>query len=418
MKNIPHDFQLYLSDTVHVPAHQIRYYLRWVDRFLKSEALMSMPRTEAFEKFRSTLIDTTTAWQVRQACEAVKHYWFWLDRSHSLRENPRASDPQMTDLLDETRRLLRLQHKSYRTEQAYLGWIRRFLTYTKRVDRAEISQVHLRRFLSHLAVERHVASSTQQQAFNAVLFLFRFVLHKPVDDLRETIRARKPKRLPVVLSPADVHRLIRVLDEPSSLMAKIIYAAGLRLKECLSLRIQDLDFEAQTITVRRGKGQKDRVTLFPPAVHEDMRKHLGSVRGLYDKDRRLGRPGVPLPDALERKYPKAAFEWAWYWVFPSHGLSVDPRSGKSYRYHLFPGTLQRHTNRASRRLHLAPPATVHSLRHSFATHLIEAGYDIRTVQELLGHTNLQTTLIYTHVAQRNKTGVMSPLERLLQDTDP
>jgi integron integrase len=201
-------------------------------------------------------------------------------------------------------------------------------------------------------------------------------------------------------------------------MACIIYASGLRLHECPSLRVRDLDFDRQIVTVRSGKGGKDRVTLFPHCLHPEMRRHLDDVRHLYSSDRREKRPGVPLPFVLERKYPKAAFEWTWYWIFPSSRLSVDPRSGKPYRYHLYPTTFQKHICTAVRNLRMTQHATVHSLRHSFATHLIEAGYDIRTVQELLGHSNVQTTMIYTHVARKNKTGVISPLEKLAQPTEP
>ena len=202
------------------------------------------------------------------------------------------------------------------------------------------------------------------------------------------------------------------LPDPYRLMCELIYAGGLRMEECLSLRVMDLDFEQQTVTVRSGKGGKDRVTLFPTSIHARMRVHLDSVRVQYLEDRRLDRPGVPLPNALERKYPGAATEWLWYWVFPAHKLSADPRSGRPGRYHVYPTSLQKHVAGAVRSARLTRRATVHTFRHSFATHLVEAGYDIRTVQELLGHSNLTTTMIYTHVAERDKRGVISPLDRL------
>jgi site-specific recombinase XerD len=201
-------------------------------------------------------------------------------------------------------------------------------------------------------------------------------------------------------------------------MAGIIYASGLRLHECMNLRVRDLDFEQQILTVRSGKDGRDRITLFPPCLHPEMHRHLHDVRHLYSSDRRDKRPGVPLPFALDRKYPKASFEWAWYWIFPSSRLSVDPRTGKPYRYHLYPTTFQRHVNTAVRDLCMTKRATVHSLRPSFATHLIEAGDDIRTVQELLGHSSVQTTMTYTHVAMKNKTGVISPLETLAPPPGP
>ena len=215
----------------------------------------------------------------------------------------------------------------------------------------------------------------------------------------------------MVLARDEVRRLLEQLSGVSRLMTQLIYAAGLRLQECLELRVHDLDFCGEKLIVRRGKGQKDRVGLFPQGLHAQMLRHLKTVRHLYDEDQRLRRPGVSLPEALGRKYPSASHEWGWYWVFPSGRLAVDPRSGTSRRYHVLPSTLQRHVRRAAEQLELTG-ATVHSLRHSFATHLIEAGCDIRTVQELLGHSNLQTTMIYTHIAQRNKLGVESPFERL------
>lgn len=314
-------------------------------------------------------------------------------------------------LESEARRILRLQHKSYRTEQSYLAWIRRFLAYVGPTDE-DITKNHLADFLSHLTVERHVAAATQQQAFNAILFLYRWVLHVPVVGLTDTIRSHKPKRLPVVLTRDEVRHVLKVLADPYRLMAEMIYAAGLRLQECIELRVHDLNFEEESMTIRSAKGSKDRVALFPRSLHPRIRSHLENVRRLFDVDRRNGAPGVSLPYGIERKNVSAATSWGWYWVFPSPRLSVDPRSGRPTRYHVYPSTVQRQIGQAIRRAGITKPASVHSLRHSFATHLIEAGYDIRTVQELLGHSNVQTTMIYTHVATKNKLGVASPLDRL------
>jgi integron integrase len=270
----------------------------------------------------------------------------------------------------------------------------------------------LRRFLTDLAVERRVSAATQQQAFNALLFFFRHVLHAPVSGLEETLRAKRPRRLPVVLSQAEVLSILRFLPEPFALMARLIYGAGLRLRECLELRVRDLEFEREALVVRSGKGDKDRTTLLPCSIHEQLKRHLLEVRRLYEEDRREHRPGVPLPQALSRKYPSAGKDWSWFWIFPSRRFSLEPRSREIFRYHVFPSSLQKKIRQAVLALGIPKNATVHSLRHSFATHLIEAGCDIRTIQDLLGHNQVQTTMIYTHVAARNKRGIASPLDRL------
>ena len=407
-------FSAYLKNTAGISPRHIPHYLRWVGEYKRSKESDQPDRNQALQHFQNQLERTVESWRVNQALNAVRHYWFWKDRQDRKGSPVHKAGPGSEDLLTEAKRLLRLQHKSYRTEQTYLGWIRRFLTQVQPVVRTEIQAHHLRHYLSYLAVERRVSAATQQQAFNALLFLYRHILQVPIEGLAETIRARKPQRLPVVLTPREVGSLIDRLTAPYHLMAGIIYASGLRLRECLNLRVRDLDFEQQVLTVRSGKGDKDRITLFPPCLHSQMRRHLRDVRLLYESDRREEQPGVPLPFALERKYPNAPFEWAWYWIFPSSRLCVDPRSNKIYRYHLYTTTLQKHVRDAVSELGMIKRATVHSLRHSFATHLIEAGYDIRTVQELLGHTNVQTTMIYTHVARKNKTGVISPLEKLAQ----
>jgi integron integrase len=284
--------------------------------------------------------------------------------------------------------------------------------FLKDKDPKKITEEELKQFLSFLAVERKVSASTQQQAFNALLFLFRHILDQKVEGIAEAIRSRVKTRLPVVLDPEEIIQIFQNLIDPHRIVARLIYGGGLRLNECLNLRVKDLDFKASLLTVRSGKGDKDRVTLLPPSLHPDLNYHLKSVRIVFDDDRRKNVAGVSLPAALERKYPGAGIEWSWFWVFPSARLSLDPYSDKIRRHHLYPSTLQRQFKAAILKSGIGKNASIHTLRHSFATHLIEAGYDIRTVQELLGHSNIQTTMIYTHVARKNKLGIISPLEKL------
>jgi integron integrase len=366
------------------------------------------------EAFRRDVARVAEAHVVVQALEAVKHFRYWRRRSEDPSHTPPDASLQAhtTALVAEARRLLRLKQASYRTEKTYLRWVRRFLEYSRVRSAAQLREQHLKDFLTYLAVEHRVAKATQQQAFNALLFFYRMVLNQQVVWVRDAIRATPKRSLPVVLSRAEVQLILQRLSGRYRLMAQLMYASGLRLRECLGLRVQDLDFEGHGLVVRSGKGDKDRVTLLPPKVHDAIRAHLKEVRQLYDEDRSNDNPGVPLPGALVRKYPHAQTEWHWFWLFPSDRLSADPQTGRRYRYHVHAGSLQRHFRKAVLRSGIAKEASVHTLRHSFATHLVEAGYDIRTVQELLGHSNVQTTMIYTHVAASNKRGVVSPLERL------
>jgi len=329
-----------------------------------------------------------------------------------LPETPGPCDTQSAKLLRRTRDLLRVKRRSMETERSYLGWIGRFLEYTGKREPSLLTAADVRTYLTHLAVERRVAYSTQTQCFNALVFLYRYILDTPIDSLAETIRARGPKRLPVVLTLDEVRRLMCRIDEPYQLMCRIIYGAGLRLRECVNLRIHDLDFEQEELTIRGAKRDKDRMAIFPSVLHEPVRKQMDRAKRLYADDRRLDRPGVPLPGALERKKPGDRFRWEWFWLFPSPRVSADSRSGRPYRFHVHPTTLQKAVGKGVERAGIGKPATVHTFRHSFATHLVEAGYDIRTVQELLGHANIQTTMVYTHVATTRRRGVISPLERL------
>lgn len=315
-------------------------------------------------------------------------------------------------LLDQVRGKIRLKHYSIRTEQAYVDWIKRFILHFDKRHPREMGAAEVEAFLTHLAVAGKVAASTQNQAKSALLFLYKEVLEVELPWLDNVERAKAPKRLPVVLTRAEVQALLTRLSGTHWLMASLLYGAGLRLMECLRLRVQDVDFGRKEILVRDGKGFKDRVTMLPVALVAPLRAHLERVRELHRQDLAAGFGAVYLPYALERKYPGAARDWGWQYVFPSAKLAVDPRSGETRRHHVQDQALQRAIKQAVRDADLAKPATPHTLRHSFATHLLEAGHDIRTVQELLGHADVRTTMIYTHVLNRGGRGVASPLDRL------
>jgi integron integrase len=314
-------------------------------------------------------------------------------------------------LLDQVRMQLRTKQYSYRTEKSYIGWIRRFILFHGKRHPREMGAREIEAFLSHLAVNRNVASATQNQALNAILFLYRNVLEVDLPWLDNVTRAKKPKRLPTVLTRAEVRAVLAQLDGTPWLIGSLLYGSGLRLTECLRLRVKDLDFEMQAITVRDGKGSKDRVTVLPATTATPLKAHLDKVRLIHDIDLSKGSGAVYLPFALARKYPKAAMEWGWQFVFPSRGYIQDRLSGQQVKFHLHEKSFQRRIKQAVRAAGLTKPATSHTLRHSFATHLLQDGADIRTIQALLGHKDVTTTMIYTHVAGRGAQGARSPLDR-------
>ena len=313
-------------------------------------------------------------------------------------------------LLDSVRETIRRKHYSLRTESTYIDWIKRYILFHRKRHPAEMGAAEMEQFLNHLAVQKKVAASTQNQALSALVFLYREVLRKDFEWMENLERAKKPARLPIVLTEFEVHKVLAHLDGQLWLMASLLYGAGLRLMECVRMRVKDIDFEYRQITVRDGKGNKDRVTMLPEASLEPLKHHLEKVRSLHQQDLADGCGEVYLPFALERKYREAGKEWAWQYVFPAVKRSIDPRGGKKRRHHIDEKTLQRAVKHAVRRAQLTKPATCHTFRHSFATHLLEAGYDIRTVQELLGHKDVRTTMIYTHVLNRGGKGVRSPLD--------
>jgi integron integrase len=322
-----------------------------------------------------------------------------------------ASVPQGNPkLLDQVRDVIRLKHYSIRTEQTYIDWIKRYILFHGKRHPSEMGEDEVTAFLTFLAREGNVAASTQNQALSALLFLYKEVLKQEIGWLDSVERAKKPARLPVVLSTDEVHKIFAHLTGTHRLMAGLLYGAGLRLMECVRLRVKDIDFGYAKITVREGKGGKDRVTMLPINLATALERHLVKVKVQHEEDVEAGYGQVYLPHALARKYPNAETEWSWQYVFPSNRVSLDPRSGDLRRHHVEESSLQNAVKKAVRASGVAKPATCHSLRHSFATHLLENGYDIRTVQELLGHKDVSTTMIYTHVLNRPGIGVRSPLD--------
>ena len=316
-------------------------------------------------------------------------------------------------LLDRVREANRLRHGSRSTEKSYIAWIRRYIVFHGKRHPAEMGAAEVAQFLSSLAVDGKVAASTQNQALSALLFLYRHVLHQDLPWLEDVVRARRPKHLPVVLTRDEVRAVISKLAGTARLMATLLYGSGLRVLECARLRVQDVDFAMNQVVVRDGKGAKDRVTVLPAVAKEPLAQHLLRVKRLHDRDLALGGGWVELPWALARKYPNAGREWPWQWVFPATRLYVDQATGQRRRHHLHETVLQRAVLEAVRQAHLGKHATPHTFRHSFATHLLEDGRDIRTVQELLGHNDVSTTMIYTHVLNRGPSGVTSPADSVL-----
>lgn len=313
-------------------------------------------------------------------------------------------------LLDQMRDEMRRRHLSLRTEQTYLHWVKRYILFHGKRHPQDMGEAEITAFLTHLAKDRRCSASTQNQALAAVLFLYRWILRMPLAWIDDFQRAKRSKRLPVVMTGDECRRVLAQLSGPKWLMASLLYGAGLRLSECLGLRVQDLDFDRGQITVRNGKGAKDRVTMLPRSLVPALQIQLDRTRALHRLDLAAGFGEASLPYALAVKYPRAGYEWSWQYIFPAEKRSTDPYSGRQKRHHIFDDTLQRAVKQAIRSAGLSKPASCHTFRHSFATHLLERGQDIRTIQELLGHNDVSTTMIYTHVLGKGAQGVASPLD--------
>ncbi|MFZ2161124.1 MAG: integron integrase [Sideroxyarcus sp.] len=323
----------------------------------------------------------------------------------------KSTTPNPPKLLDQVRDRLRVKHYSIRTEQTYSGWIKRYIYFHGKRHPKDMGAAEIEAFLTYLAVEGNVSASTQNLAKSALLFLYREVLEIELPWLDNVTQAKVPKRLPVVLTVSEVQNVLSRLNGTHLLIASLLYGGGMRLMEAVRLRVKDVDFERREILVREGKGFKDRVTMLPEAVIDSLKAHMVRVKALHAEDLAQGYGEVYMPFALDKKYPAAGSDWSWQYIFPSKNLSVDPRSGKTRRHHVDEKGVQRAIKQAVRDAELTKPATPHTLRHSFATHLLQSGYDIRTVQELLGHSDVSTTMIYTHVLNKGGRGVVSPLDR-------
>lgn len=403
---------MFIGDKFKVSTFRIPYYLKWIkmyNEFSKNNGTGENYQAEFINSLNSKYQD----WQVTQADKAVSIYISFKRKNCNIKAKAViTNNTSWNNVIFNMKEEIRLQNKSLQTEKSYIYWAKKFSKYTCYKTPESVNQDDVKAFLTYLAVEKSVAISTQKQAFNAILFLFRHILDKQILNLDSVAKSKVKKRLPLVLSKIEIIKIIKHLENPYKLMAEIIYGGGLRLSECLNLRIKDIDFENNILTIRSGKGDKDRQTLLSKKAVFSLKEHIQKTREYYEGDCFENSPGVELPKALERKFPNAGKEWAWFWVFPSAKISVDPRSYIARRHHLYSSSLQKYFKEALRKSGIPKNASIHTLRHSFATHLIENGYDIRTIQDLLGHSNVSSTMVYTHVAIRNKLGVISPMDKL------
>lgn len=424
VQNILPGFQKFLIEKDLVPQKNVQYFAYWVNKFLdfarnKRIDFSSYQKTAIIEFLNTLRSDNRIQdWQLRQADDAIRLYYFHYLGTSENSVSGTAFFKDLPSLMHEVVRMIRLLHYSYSTERTYMQWIERFIKYSLQSAGKKIADVNaqdFRDYLSHLAVKQRVSASTQNQAFNAILFLFRHVLGKEAGDLDNTVRAKRGQKIPVVLTVEEVKNLFAHMTGKSLLIAELLYGSGLRLMELARLRVKDIDFEANTLFVRSGKGDKDRSTVLPAAVKDRLREHLEEVKSIHENDLAKEFGEVFMPDALSRKYPNAAKAWAWQYVFPSSRLSVDPRSGKVMRHHISDKMIQDAVKTALRKSGIPKHASVHTLRHSFATHLLQSGVNIREVQSLLGHKNVETTMVYTHVLRNMSNAPQSPLDALYKE---
>jgi len=419
------EFQRFLTISGFVSEKTAPFYAHWVSRFLDfSNRRKDLSGDLVVKVFLDYLKSHKQAedWQIEQANQAIQLYRGNFLHDHtsvssqsSVKKDTIFLDPK--EILIKMREAIRIKHYSYTTERSYLDWARRFLDYVTNKQKGNMSQVNpdsndVKDFLSYLAIKQRVSSSTQNQAFNALLFLFRDVLNIELGNLKKTVRAKRGPKLPTVLTVEETQELFKYVAGKSKLILQLLYGTGMRLMELARLRVQDIDFNSTALFVRASKQDKDRITMLPECVKDQLHTHLEKVRSLHEKDTQGGYGEVYLPNALERKYPNAGKEWRWQYVFPSSNLSVDPRSGKIRRHHISDKSIQTAMRNAVEKAGIVKHATVHTLRHSFATHLLINGVNIREIQSLLGHKHVETTMVYTHVLRDMANAPKSPLDNL------
>jgi integron integrase len=424
------EFQKFLIDKGFASERHAPFYALWVSRFLS--CLNSADGSDVGkrgEEFLSGLAENVNIadWQVNQARDALKLYIYHFENNGlaEISERANGSNKLAADkkrLVPAMREAIRIKHYSYKTERSYIGWVERFYEYTVNVKKKDLNRQgfdsgDVRDFLSHLALEQKVSSSTQNQAFNALLFLFRNVLMTGLEELNHTVRAKRGPKLPVVLSKEETGKVLNNASGDDLLYLQLIYGTGMRLMELVRLRVQDVDFDSNLIYIRDGKGNKDRATMLPGAVRERLRERIARTRAVHEKDAVSGYGEAFLPFALEKKYPNSGKDFKWQFVFPSAKLSIDPACRKIRRFHMSEKNVQTAMAGAVRKAGITKHATVHTLRHSFATHLLLDGVNIREVQELLGHEHVETTMIYTHVIRDMSNAPKSPLDKLYADNN-
>jgi len=395
----------YLKDQNSIPEKKIPFYVAWVRSYL--EFLGEREHSAKYLMLHiSQLERKLPEWQVGQAVEAINLYLI-NDRREGDQDLGEHTD--WSDLAKRFSDKLQTMRRARATVRSYLFWLHRFRSFIGK-DVPSLTPEDFEKYITHLAVKESVSFSTQNQAYNSLLFLYRFVLKQNMSQIKLPVKSQVPSKLPVVLTTQEIKRIFSYMEEDYRLMARLIYGAGLRLNECMSLRIKDIDLKKKVLHIQNGKGNKDRFTIIPETLVDDIRKEMEKSGTVFKQDRDENKPGVWLPDRIFKKYPSADKEWSWFWLFPSTRFIVDDLFKRKCRYYRHPSGLQREFKGALEKCGIPKRATIHTLRHSFATHLIEQGYDIRTVQELLGHEDVNTTMIYTHVAQRRSLGVISPLD--------
>jgi len=418
------DFQKFIISSGFAAENNAPYCALWVSKFLKfSNSKEMVPNENRLKDFLAELsLKNMEDWQLKQAEEAIRIY---LEKFSCLKGNsqkPKIRKDSSADeqkIINDLKNAIRLKHFAYSTERTYVDWAKRFFEYlmqqeSKNIALDSLNSQDVRNFLNMLAVEQRISASSQNQAFNALLFLFRNVFNLELKEMDKTVRAKRGVKLPVVLSIAEVQKIMQNMEGMNLLLVRTLYGTGMRLMELARLRVKDIDFGSNLIFVRAGKGDKDRATMLPELIRNDLKNHLREVEKVHQEDLKAGFGEVFLPEALSRKYPQAGKDWAWQYVFPSAKLSVDPRSGKIKRHHISPSTIQKTVANAVRKAGIAKQVSVHTFRHSFATHLMMNGVNIREIQDLLGHKHVETTMIYTHVMRNMSNAPKSPLDTLLE----